>query len=150
MMRLISGLVLLLCVCAGCCSFNREWNRVARQPRWTNEMAGRWTGEWRSERNGHHGKLQCIITPHASEAYMARFHARFWKIFTATYLVPLNATNMNGEYKFSGSANLGGLGGGTYSYEGVATATRFHSTYQSKYDHGIFEMTRPPAKDAIP
>jgi hypothetical protein len=149
MTRFICCLV-LLSVCAGCCGFTREWNRVASQPRWTNEMAGRWTGEWRSEQNGHHGKLRCIITPHASEAYMARFHARFWKVFTATYLVPLNATNVNGEYRFSGSANLGGLGGGTYTYDGVATATHFHSTYQSRHDHGIFEMTRPPAKEVAP
>jgi hypothetical protein len=149
MIRLLCWLALFF-FCVGCCSFNREWERVARQPRWTNEFAGRWTGEWRSEQSGHHGTLKCIITPHSSEAYMARFHATFWKIFSATYLVPLSATNVNGEYQFSGSANLGGFGGGTYTYEGSATAAHFHSTYRSESDHGIFEMTRPPSKEPMP
>ena len=139
--------VMMASLCGGCCSFNREWKRVARQPPSTNEIAGRWTGQWRSDENGHHGKLRCLLTPHAPDAYMARFHARFWKIFTANYLVPLSATNINGEYKFSASANLGRLSGGTYSYDGSATATQFHSTYSSKYDHGVFEMRRPGPKE---
>ena len=33
--------------------------------------------------------------------------------------------------------------GGLYTYKGRATATNFFSTYSCKYDHGIFEMTRP-------
>jgi hypothetical protein len=146
-MRGLFCLVVVLSLCAGCGTFEREWNRVSHQPALTNEIAGRWTGEWRSEKNNHHGKLRCIITPHGGEAYMARFHAVFWKIFTANYMVPLNATNVNGEYHFTGSANLGGLGGGTYTYEGNANAEHFHSTYKSKHDEGVFEMKRPAPKD---
>jgi len=30
-----------------------------------------------------------------------------------------------------------------YRYVGNATVTNFHSTYDSKYDRGIFEIRRP-------
>jgi hypothetical protein len=35
------------------------------------------------------------------------------------------------------------MAGGVYTYEGSASATNFTSTYNSKYDHGVFQMRRP-------
>ena len=128
------------------CSFNRDWKRAAAQPARTNDISGAWIGSWRSDVNGHNGKLRCIMTPHTSTAYMARYRARFWKIFAAGYTVPLSVTNNNGEFRFTGSANLGGLGGGIYTYEGSATPTAFQSTYDCKRDHGTFVLHRPETK----
>jgi hypothetical protein len=136
---------LVLVVTTGC-SFNRDWKRAAASRTPTNDIAGAWVGHWRSDVNNHNGKLWCILTPHAPNAYMARYKARFWKIFTAKYSVPLSVTNMNGDFRFSGTANLGTLGGGIYTYEGSATPTNFQSRYRSKRDHGTFTMTRPKRK----
>lgn len=133
----------LVAVVASGCSFNREWKRAAAYRTPTNDIAGAWVGQWRSDVNDHHGMLWCILTPHAPNACMARYKARFWKVFTARYAVPLSVTNINGDFRFSGSANLGTLGGGIYTYDGSATATHFQSRYRSKRDHGTFVMRRP-------
>jgi hypothetical protein len=134
---------------AGCSSFERAWREAEHQPRATNSIAGPWKGTWRSEANGHNDQLRCILTPLTNGIYAARFHARYKKVipFTFSYTVPLTATNASSSEKvpFRGSANLGWYAGGIYSYEGTASLTNFFSTYDSKYDRGTFQMTRPPA-----
>jgi hypothetical protein len=128
------------------CSFNRDWRRVASSPTPQNDIAGPWIGHWRSDVNGHNGQLRSIVTAHAPNAYMAHYRARFWKIFAASYSVPLSVTNMDGEFRFSGTSNLGALGGGLYNYEGSASPAAFQSTYRSKHDHGTFVLRRPETK----
>lgn len=131
------------------CSFNRDWKRAAARPAGTNEISGAWIGHWRSDANGHHGQLRCILTPHSTDAYMARFRARFWKIFAAGYAVPLTFTSTNGVHTFQGSANLGALGGGLYTCEGSITPNAFESTYNSKRDHGTFVLRRPNVSSTV-
>ena len=135
--------VLLICAAGTGCSFNRDWKRAAAGPARTNDIAGAWIGHWRSDANGHYGQLRCILTPHSPDAYMARFRARFWKIFAASYAVPLTVTATNGGYTFHGSANLGPLGGGLYTYDGSVTPGSFQSTYSAKRDRGTLLMRRP-------
>jgi hypothetical protein len=141
------ALLVLICV-SGCSSFNRSWKAASTVP--ANGMQGRWDGSWLSERNGHHGRLRCLMTTQADGKYQARFHAIFWKIFRAGYTVPLTVVSSNGVYQFQGDANLGWWGGGAYHYEGQATGTNFFSTYRSKADHGTFQMKRPlPEGNAV-
>ena len=110
----------------------------------TNDVSGRWIGHWRSDANGHHGQLRCILTQHSTDAYMARFRARFWKIFAAGYSVPLTLTATNGHYTFEGSAKLGALGcWALYTYNGTVTPLAMESTYESKRDRGTFVLRRP-------
>jgi hypothetical protein len=106
-------------------------------------VTGRWIGHWRSDANGHHGQLRCILTQHSTNAYMARFRARFWGIFAAGYAVPLTFTATNGHHVFEGKANLGALGGGVYTHNGSVTPLAMESTYNSKHDHGTFVLRRP-------
>lgn len=134
--------LVLLCLGAGC-SFNRDWRRMAAHPVRTNDVSGRWIGLWRSDRNGHNGQLRCILTPHSTNAYMARFRARFWKVFAASYAVPLTLTKTNNHYTFQGQANLGALGGGIYTYDGTITPFAMESIYNSKRDYGTFVLRRP-------
>ena len=74
--------LILLCLCAGC-TFSRDWTKAGAYPTHTNDVTGRWIGHWRSDANGHHGQLRCILAQHSTNAYMAHFRARFWKIFAA-------------------------------------------------------------------
>jgi hypothetical protein len=131
----------------GCSSFERAWQAAEPSPFDTNSMAGRWEGTWRSEVNGHHDRLRCLMTPSTNGVYAARFHAHYKRgiRFTYSYTVPLTVTNgpSPDTFQFHGAASLGWYAGGTYSYAGVASPTNFFSTYESKYDHGTFEMTRP-------
>ena len=75
--------------------------------------------------------------------YKARFHANYAKIFTFNYTVPLTVTPTNGNYQFSGEANLGWYAGGKYEYTGKASPTNFFSTYRCESDNGTFQMSRP-------
>jgi len=130
----------VILVAAGCSSFNREWKKVGQNPNAGSELEGRWEGHWISEVNGHHGRLRCLVS-REGEVYQARFHAKYMKILSFGYTIPLRAAATDNGYIFSGEADLGVMGG-IYRYEGHADATNFFSTYSSKYDHGTFQMQR--------
>src|SRR5262245_49499068 len=110
-------------------------------------MEGRWQGHWLSDVNGHNGALLCIVTRQENGDYAARFRATYLKVLKFGYTVPLKVERTNDVWHFSGEENLGSMAGGVYEYDGTATPTNFHSTYRSKYDHGIFDMTRPASRD---
>ena len=139
-MKLAAALHILLAILLTgcCCGFNREWKRAAVQPVDTNSLAGRWEGLWMSDRNGHNGKLRCLINTNGE----ARFHARYWKVLTFGYTLPLQVQRSNDVFRFVGEADLGKLAGGVYRCDGTASGTNFHSAYRSKYDHGYFKMGR--------
>ena len=119
-------------------------------PRLQEDLAGRWEGTWRSDRNGHNDQLRAVIETGSNGVYSTRFHAKY-KIgifrFSFGYAVPLQVEGTNDTYRFQGESDLGWLAGGVYRYEGTATGTNFSSTYRSKYDHGKFEMRRPLVAD---
>jgi hypothetical protein len=134
------ALVPAVALVAASCSFNREWREVGRNPIANSGLEGRWEGRWISQENGHRGRLRCIVSKDG-EYYRARFHAKYVKILSFGYTIPLKAEATDNGYKFRGEANLGVMGG-VYRYEGYADATNFFSTYSSKYDHGTFQMQR--------
>ena len=136
---LILGLALLA---NGCSSFNREWKKAAAsQP--ANSLEGRWEGKWRSDKNGHTGKLLCLLARESDTNYHARLKATYWKIFRASYAVTFTGELRDGVWQFKGDEDLGWFAGGVYRYEGRVTPTNFFSTYRCKYDHGTFELQRP-------
>jgi len=132
---------------SGCSTFNRDWKASARTAVPTNDIQGPWDGDWLSQTRGHHGRLRCLMTKTAEGRYDARFHAKFWKIFSFGYTVPFAVQQSDSSYRFQGDADLGKLAGGLYHYEGQATPTNFNSTYSSKADQGIFQMKRPNAAE---
>jgi hypothetical protein len=133
----------------GCSSFERAWKESSLAASQPNRLTGRWEGSWHSDSNGHHDRLRCIVTPRSDGAYAARFQARYAKglfHFRFDYVVALNAVpaQSTGEkLQFEGEADLGWYAGGLYRYKGFQESTNFYSTYQSKYDQGTFQMTRP-------
>lgn len=134
-------LALLLLASAGCSSFQRDWEHAGKfsvAP----DTPTRWDGRWMSERNGHNGKLRCLLTPQENDIYAARFRARYFKIFSFEYTVPLQMIPMTNGWKFIGSENLSLLAGGVYHYAGTIVGTNFYSTYRASVDHGFFEMTQ--------
>jgi hypothetical protein len=131
----------LVLIGVGCSSFNGEWRKTGKNPAASSGLEGRWEGEWISDVNRHHGRLRCIVNKEGN-VYRARFHAKYHKILSFAYTVPLKAEPTEGGYQFRGEADLGSLAGGIYHYEGHANATTFFSTYSCKYDHGTFQMQR--------
>ena len=138
---------ILLCL-TGCSSFNREYKSALAQPIPTNDISGPWEGRWLSDKNQHTGKLRAVLRQSTDKEYEAYFQATFWKIFRASYRVPLQFDERNGRIILTGEQDLGLLSGGVYTYQGEATPENFFSTYKSKYDHGTFEMKRPESPPA--
>jgi hypothetical protein len=129
----------------GCSSFNRQWREAAQTSSIAQGLIGAWEGRWISDVNGHKGDLRCIITQTAADKYDAHFRAKYKKILSFEYTVPLTVTQDGESFRFEGSADLGKLAGGVYTYKGAASAGTFFSTYDSKYDHGKFDMKRASA-----
>ncbi|MDB6067462.1 MAG: hypothetical protein JWR26_3670 [Pedosphaera sp.] len=143
-MATVCFLLTILFLAGGCHTFNQDWKNAALQPATTNDLGGRWQGVWISESSGHTDKLRCVITHKDDGTYQARFHAKYHTIVSFGYTAPLNVEPaIANTYKFSGAADLGWAAGGIYHYEGHADPTNFFSNYTSKYDHGVFKMTRP-------
>jgi hypothetical protein len=146
MNRRVFSLVALLCVgllltgCAG--RFDRAWREAGtRSPE--SPLAGRWDGKWRSEKHkGSGGRLRGVMIPQGKDAYRAEFKAN-WLVFSSTYTVNFQTETRRGEVHFQGEHDLGPLFGGVYNFIGRATPDRFHASYDSSYDRGIFEMSRP-------
>jgi hypothetical protein len=141
--RTCSLLLVLLILGSGCGTFNRDWKRAASASTSTAGMEGRWQGTWLSETNGHNGKLRCLVKKEADGSYQARFKARYEKVLSFGYTVPLKVQETEESFRFEGDADLGSLAGGVYHYTGHATLTNFFSTYSCKYDRGTFHMRRP-------
>jgi hypothetical protein len=132
--------VSLLC---GCSTFNRDFKRAAVPAASQNSIEGPWQGRWRSERNGHNGRLLCLMTLDHDSLYEARFRATYFGILHFGYTARFEMQPHAIGWEFNGEANLGKLAGGSYYYEGRATPTNLISSYRSKYDHGTFQLERP-------
>lgn len=139
----IAGFLLVL-FGSGCGTlYNRHWQAASEQP--LEGIEGRWEGRWLSDKNGHNGKLRCVVTHVDGNEYEFHYWATFWKIFSAAYRVEFEVVEENDRYIFSGEKNLGWIVGGVYTYEGEATDRNFAATYKCRIDHGAFHMARPEA-----
>jgi len=135
--------VVLVTLISACSSFNSDWKRAESLGPPPDDISGAWDGSWRSDADGHHGRLRCVMRKESEQLYQAEFRARFWKVFFYTYGVPFQVGRTNDEFAFHGASDLGRLVGGVYSYEGTATPTNFLANYRSRYDNGVFVLKRP-------
>jgi hypothetical protein len=144
-------LVAALFLC-GCSAFNYEWRQATKKPTPTQDISGRWEGQWLSHANGHNDGLRALITKVDTNQYDVKFHAAYKKWVTVHfgYTVRMETKPGTNGLAFHGSEDLGVLAGGVYIYDGNASPTNFFSTYDSKYDRGIFEMHRPLPPGTIP
>lgn len=127
----------------GCSTFEADWEAGAAIPASPpGELIGRWQGTWRSDLNGHHGSLRCILTAQEDGTFKARYHATYGAALSFEYEVPMTAQRQAETWKFQGNADLGWLAGGVYHYLGEVCGDHFRSTYTAKRDRGTFEMVR--------
>ena len=138
----VAGAVIALLV-TGCSSFNSDFKAQSVSYVSAYDIKGPWEGTWRSEVSQHHGELRCLVTARADGKYDARFQAKFWKHLSFRYTAVLEAQKSGESWKFQGQSDLGKLAGGVFRYDGEVTPAHFFSKYESKKDHGIFEMKRP-------
>jgi hypothetical protein len=158
--RLVRGPLLMVSLVAagGCSTFSKDYDAAVASSEAgvaAPSITGPWEGEWRSK-GGHQGRLRAILSvdpvsnlpgslgsPYPQN-YLARFEAKFWKIFTAHYDVTLRVVHQADQaVKLSGAQDLGWLAGGKYHYEATVTPEQFDTAYDSRVDTGEFHMRRP-------
>src|SRR5262245_66518940 len=83
-------LLLLAIAMCGCSTFERDWRQATVPPPNENSIEGRWEGTWKSDVNGHHGGLRCVMVRETNSLYQALFHATYHGISHFSYTVPLD------------------------------------------------------------
>jgi hypothetical protein len=146
MMRFMNGsrcfaMMVLVTLLAGCSSFDRDYRQAATSGS-AQGIEGAWEGRWESQAGHGGGDLRAILTRTASDTCHARFRAQFWGIFEADEEVDLHLSGTS-PVRASGEADLGWLKGGVYRYEATLAPGKFDATYESKHDHGVFNLARP-------
>jgi hypothetical protein len=151
----LAAIFSVLIVLAGCSiGYNRKWTMsaaetVAHPPK---DLSGAWEGTWRSESDGHTGRLRAIATrvpgsSTQSPAYDFRYEATWRKVLKACISARHTVTapypkRLGDIVHLTGEKDLGVLGG-VFRFTGTATPRTFHADYSSKWDNGVFEMNRP-------
>lgn len=144
-------LILILCT-TGC--YECRWSAAGKAITPADSIAGRWSGTWQSDANGHDGGLRCIISDVTADTFKADFKASYGWLFTFTYTATMRITGrapcpdtqpaIDPMYVyFKGAQDLGWLAGGMYHYDGKVGPTAFFCNYKSGSDHGRFQLTRP-------
>jgi hypothetical protein len=136
-------LLLLATVCLSSCgsAFRQEWNAAKAKPIPASSIAGAWEGSWRSEVNGHQGKLRCVVPAKTTNTREFHYYATWAKIFSgslkATHVLQPQAQGV----KFTAEHDLGSFG--QFTAQGTITDQKFRARYHAAGDHGVFEMQRP-------
>ena len=132
-------LTLLLPSCG--IGFQAKWARAGKAP--TDGLSGRWTGIWKSDVNGHHGTLKCVVSAPDTAGKREFFYRATWlSILSASFKTEKSVMKKGDKFEFEGSKDLGVMGG-EFRCIGSATPEKFSARYESFYDHGKFELTRP-------
>lgn len=142
---LVLSTAFLVIGCAGV-GFEKKWEAAlaeygsAKSP---GPVAGPWTGTWRTETNGHEGKLRCIATPIDEDSYEFLYHATWFKIFQGGYKVNFDVDKTSGGYLVQGTEDLGLFG--TLTHDGKIRGDKFNATYSNRRETqvGEFKMERP-------
>ena len=135
---------------SSCTNFRKVWaDEMAKPAQKRGDLTGPWEGTWRSDVNGHNGKLRCIITKQADGAHEFHYWAQWQKVLSGSFRQNYEVTENKGKrgtFHFEGERDLGKLGG-TFTHKGTATAKTLKATYASEMgDHGVFELSRPQAR----
>lgn len=131
-----------LLLAGGCSRFPEKWHTAGRFAPTGDVLDGRWEGTWLSDRNGHTGRLRCVVSKQGENQYEAAFQAKYWRVLTFHYVAPLETRLTETNVLFSGQANLGWWAGGLYRYAGQADTDRWFCTYSNRYDYGTFQMRK--------
>src|SRR5579883_2050272 len=101
-LKTISTVLLLsaLFFAGGCTTFNHDWKKAATQTPPPDSMEGRWQGVWASDVTHHTDELRCVVTRKDDGTYRARFHAKYHKVLSFGYTVPLKVEPATNGFHF--------------------------------------------------
>lgn len=143
-MRVLSSLLVLLLLSSCVSSYQREFKKaVASQPATHSSVEGPWLGEWRSEMNGHHGPLWCMVSRAGSGQYDFRYRAGWGQLQFGDYVHRVSATPAaDGSLEFAGEMDLPG-GVGVHAVKGTLKPATFDARFRSERgDRGTMVLRR--------
>lgn len=131
-------------------AFHREWRQaVAQEPR--TGVEGAWEGTWRSDANGHHGRLRCVVSPgDAAGNHTFHYHATWADTLSGSYHATHRVQPMGKGFVFEGNHRLPDWAGGLYTYQGSVKGNDFAASYRCPKDHGTYRMKRVATKPLDP
>jgi len=130
---------------ASCSPYQFDFQKEAKAYKPGNTPAGPWKGTWKSEVNGHHGPLWCLVSPNEKRKGYWDFRYRAgWGIlqfgdYTHTLQI---AQAKDGSLPIKGSMTLPKKFG-TYTVEGKVTSTKFITRFEGENDKGVMTLSRP-------
>ncbi|MEN3941868.1 hypothetical protein WJU23_11285 [Prosthecobacter sp. SYSU 5D2] len=143
MIRLFFFLCLTVLLSSCSHSFNREWKSALKAGPKTG-VEGAWEGTWKSDVNGHNGRLRSVVGPvkNAEGDHSFHYHATWAKILSGAYRVDHRVQTAKDGAIFKGQHKLPGWAGGLYTYDGTVKGDDFEARYECDLDKGTFRMKR--------
>ncbi|MGJ8698048.1 MAG: hypothetical protein ACSHYF_17140 [Verrucomicrobiaceae bacterium] len=138
---LLASLTLL----ASCSSYHLDYEKAAKNFKEAKDPAGPWQGTWKSEVNGHHGPLWCLVSrdPQKPNDWKFRYRAGWGILKFGDYTHPVNAPlKPNGTLPLDDKMTLPN-NFGTYAVKGTITPKDFKVRYQGNGDKGTMTLARP-------
>lgn len=107
------------------------------------DLTGKWSGQWFSCKNSHHGPLHATFCKVNDNCYKVTFHGRFFAVIPFRYSTTMTVTGYtaNGQVMLSSSQRLGPLLG-TFCMNATASNCHFEAKFESRNDHGKFVLNR--------
>lgn len=130
--------VMTLASCNG--AFHKEWKAALTRPVKPGNIAGAWEGTWRSEFNGHTGRLRCVVPEGTKSKPEFHYHATWAKVFSGSMKAVHHLRQQPNGVSFRAQHNLGTYG--DFIADGTITDQKFSARYQAAGDQGMFEMQR--------
>ena len=88
----LCGAFVVCLLLAGCTDFKKVWAQEMQKPAQKRvDLTGPWEGTWKSDFNGHNGKLRCIITKQPDGQYEFHYWAQWQKVLSGSFNVCLNS-----------------------------------------------------------
>ncbi|MEJ6578897.1 MAG: hypothetical protein QNL33_10195 [Akkermansiaceae bacterium] len=136
-----------LSLLVSCSGYQRDFKRAVSEYQPAQSPTGPWKGTWKSEVNGHHGPLWCIVS--SDDLSPQTWHFRYragWGVLrfgdythsVATKLKPDESLPLDASMTLPNNF-------GTYAVKGPITPTQFKVRFEGNGDKGTMTLSRPPS-----
>ena len=140
--------ILATLLLASCSSYQRDFGTSVKEYRPVIKRkpspAGPWKGTWKSEVNGHHGPLWCMIAKDETlpDTYNFRYRAGWGVLQFGDYTHRIATKEKNGILPLNHSMTLP-KNFGTYRIKGQVSPTLFKCHFEGNGDKGTMILQRP-------
>lgn len=138
--------ILAFFLLASCSSYQHDFAAATKEFQSLSKITptGPWEGTWKSEVNGHHGPLWCMITKAeiSPDTYNFRYRAGWGVLQFGDYTHPITTKKKDGTLFLNDSMTLPN-NFGTYRVKGQVDPTKFECRFQGNGDKGTMILQRP-------